>query len=174
TWIAAVPRISEDTKHSLQAEIANDLRNVSMIDVENTVKDLLKVADQMSWSLELMAALALLTGAVVLYSIARGQAQSRRWELNLLKVLGASPSQVRRYLLAEFAVLAGFSSLLGSILSLSASSVFLWQLFDGGFAADWGWVFGTSLFVTLLGLFVAERASAAVIDEKPLTLLRSE
>ncbi|MBX3040821.1 MAG: FtsX-like permease family protein [Bdellovibrionaceae bacterium] len=174
TWIAAAPKLSQDVKNSLQAEIANSLGNVSMIDVENTVRDVMKVADQMSWSLELMAGLALLTGAVVLFSIARGQAQSRRWELNLLKVLGASPMQVRRYLLAEFAILAGFSSLLGSLLSLIASSVFLWQLFDGGFAADWGWVLGTSLFVTLLGLLVAERASAAVVSEKPLTLLRSE
>lgn len=174
TWIAAVPKVPEETKNALQASIARDLANISMIDVERTVQDVLRVADQMSWSLELMAALSLLTGAVVLYSIARGQAQSRRWELNLLKVLGANPKQVRRYLLAEFAVLAGLSSLLGSVLSLSASTVFLWQLFDGGFAADWGWVFGTSAFVTLLGLIVAERASASVIRESPLSLLRSE
>jgi putative ABC transport system permease protein len=174
TWIAGVPNLPQVQKDAMQTELAKRLTNVSVIDVARTVNEVLKVADQMSWSLELMAGLALLTGAVVLFSIARSQIRSRRWELNLIKILGASPSRVRRYLLAEFAVLAGLSSLVGSLLSLLVSGVLLWQMFEGGFTVHWGWVLGTSAFVTLLGIVVAERASASVVKEKPIRLLRQD
>lgn len=171
TWIAGLPRMEESRKEDLQKEIAAKFGNVSVVDVNRTVNDVLKVADQMSWSLELMAALALFTGAMVLASIARSQVRSRRWELNLLKVLGAGPGRVKTYLLSEFTVLAGLSSLLGSFLSLSVSWIMMWQMFGGGYTVDLKWIFGISLFVTIIGMLIAERASAAVVREKPMTLL---
>ncbi|MBX3034519.1 MAG: FtsX-like permease family protein [Bdellovibrionaceae bacterium] len=174
TWIAGVPRLSTEQKNGLQSELTRRFTNVSVVDVARTVNDLMKVADQMSWSLELMAALSVLTGAVVLYSIARSQVRHRRWELNLIKILGASPAKVRLYLLSEFAVLAFLSSLLGSCLSVIVSSTLLWQMFDGGFTVDPAWILGTTLFVTVLGVVVSERAAAKVVRERPLNLLRGE
>lgn len=171
TWIAGLPRMDQALKDELQRDISARFGNVSVVDVNRTVTDVMKVADQMSWSLELMAALALFTGAMVLASIARSQVRSRRWELNLLKVLGASPGRVKAYLLAEFTVLAGLSSLLGSVLSLAVSWALMWQIFGGGYAVDIGWIFGISAFVTALGLLIAERSSASVVREKPMNLL---
>lgn len=174
SWIAGVPRMETAAKNQLQNDLAAQFANISVIDVGHLVTEILKIADQMSWALELMAALSLVTGAVVLFSIARSQVHSRRWELNLLKILGATPGSVRRYLLSEFGLLVMTASFFGAFLSVFVGSLLMWQLFDGGFAADWRWVFGTASFVTFLGLIVAERASSEIIREKPVHLLRGE
>lgn len=173
TWIASVPGVDEDTKAGLQNELAQRLPNVSVIDIASTVKDVLQLAQQMSWSLKFMALLAVLTGTVVLFSIARSQVRSRRWELNLLKVLGARARDLRIYLLSEFAILAALASLLGAFLSLGLSSLLVWQIFDLGFSADIRWILGTSFLITVLGILVAEQASAGVLKEKPSQIFRS-
>lgn len=171
-WIAGVAKLPEDMKISLQNEFAKLFPNVSVIDVARTVNDVLKVAEQMSWSLELMAALALLTGGIVLFSIVRSQVRGRRWELNLLKILGAGPLRVNRYLLSEFVSLVALSAIAGSFLSAVVGPLFLWQIFGLQPAFDLWTPLLTSLFVTLMGAFVAWRASQSVVKEKPLSLLR--
>lgn len=173
-WIASISKIADELKNSLQADLAREFANVSVIDVGRTVTQALDLAEQMSWSLELMAMLALLTGGIVLYSIARSQVRSRRWELNLLKILGASPARVRQYILAEFTVLAALASILGASLSLIVSGVLMWQVFDSVLAVDWRWIVGTSTFAVILGLLVADGASRAVVREKAISLLRQD
>lgn len=172
TWIVSTERLSDRVKNEFETDLSTKLGNVSIVDVERTVNDVLQMADQMSWSLEFMAGLAVLTGAVVLYSITRTQARSRRAELNLLKILGAGAGNLRRYVLSEFGVLVGLASLTGGLLSLAVSGILLWQMFDLSFSADWRWVFGSFLGITLLGLVVAERASASVVNEKPNDVFR--
>lgn len=174
TWIASVSKIEDSLKNSLQSDVAKDFTNVSVIDVERTVTQALDVAEQMSWSLELMAGLALLTGGIVLFSIARSQVRSRRWELNLLKILGASPGKVRQYILAEFTVLAALASVLGAALSLIVSGVLMWQVFESMLTVDFRWFLGTSVFAVILGLLVADGASRAVVKEKAISLLRQD
>src|SRR5690606_2017992 len=55
TFIAAIPFLAEDKRSALQNQIAISFPNVSVIDVVRTVDDVLKTAEKMSWSLELMA-----------------------------------------------------------------------------------------------------------------------
>lgn len=172
TWIVSTSNLPANAKKRLENELATALPNVSIVDVERTVASVLKLGDQMSWALEFMAALAVLTGAVVLYSIARSQARSRRAELNLLKILGAAPANVRRYLLSEFALLAGLSSLIGAVASVAVAGILLWQLFNVSFAFDPAWLLASSLGITLLGVAVAERASAKLVTEKPVEVFR--
>lgn len=172
SWIVSTSRLLPEVKESFERDLTSKLTNVSIIDVERTVNEVLQMMDQMSWSLEFMAALAVLTGAVVLFSISRTQARSRRAELNLLKILGADSSNIRRYMLSEFGVLVGLASLVGGLLCLVVSGILLRKVFDLSFSADPRWILGSFLAITFLGLVVAERASASVIHEKPNDVFR--
>lgn len=174
TYVSAVPKMSEAKKDLLQGTLAKRFANVSIVDVQRTVTSVLKVADQMSWSLELMAALALFTGYVVLYSIIRSQVRLRRWELNMLKVVGARFSDVSGYLVIEFLTLSAAAAALGAAVSLVVSYFISYYVFEGSFVFNWVWPVGTTLGICLLSVAVAFFASRRVVRESPLVILQEE
>ncbi len=174
TFIASLPGMSREKKSSLQTELVQKFTNVSVIDVEKTVNDVLRTGEQMSGSLELMAGLALLTGYIVLFSILRSQLKQRRWELNMLKVLGASTFQVSAFILVESFVMTLFSSVAGAILSLGVSWSLAYFVFEADFRLNAGWPFLSVLCMTLISLFVALMAGFDIVRERPLEILRNE
>lgn len=174
TYIAAVPALPPPEKSALQTQLASRFPNVSILDVGRVVADLLNVATQMSWSLELMAALALLTGYIVLFSIVRAQLRQRRWELNMLKVLGASGAGVSGFILIESLALTLLSSLAGALLSLIVSDALAIFVFESEFKFDLFWPVISVIGITLTSLLVAFIAGLDIVREKPLQILRSD
>lgn len=174
TFITALPKMPEDKKEQMQMELAKRFSNVSIIDVQRTVNEVLKIADQMSWSLELMAALALFTGYVVLYSIVSGQVRLRRWELNMLKVVGAKFGSVSKYLVLEFVTLALGAGVMGAGLSVVVSYFISYYVFEGSFVFNWVWPVFTALGVCVLSALISYFASRRVVNESPLVILQEE
>lgn len=174
TFITALPKISEEQKADLQLKLAKAFPNVSIVDVQRTVNEVLKIADQMSWSLELMALLALFTGYVVLYSIVSAQMRLRRWELNMLKVVGAGFGAVSKYLVTEFVVLSLGAGVMGAGLSVIVSYFISYYVFEGSFVFNWQWPLWTAFGVCLLSALIAYLASRQVVHESPLVILQEE
>lgn len=172
TFIGTLAPLKESDKQTLVAEVTQKFANVSMIDVTRLIKNILQIAEQMSWSLELMSALAFLTGFIVLYSIIRSQIRMRRWELNMLKILGADSKSLHYYILNEFVCLSFFSSLFGAVLSLLVSGLMMRFIFDSPVVFSWGWPLASILSVPALAAVICFGASAGVIREKPIVLLR--
>lgn len=174
TYITALPKMVDTKKEELQMELAKRFSNVSIVDVQRTVNEVLKIADQMSWSLELMAALALFTGYVVLYSIVSGQVRLRRWELNMLKVVGAKFGAVSKYLVIEFVTLSLGAGIMGAGLSMVVSYFISYYVFEGSFVFNWVWPVFTAFGVCVLSGAIAYFASRRVVNESPLVILQEE
>lgn len=174
TFIAAIPYLADDRRAALQNEFAQQFSNVSVVDVVRTVDDVLKTAEKMSWSLELMAGLALLTGYIVLFSIVRSQIKLRRWELNMLKILGASWRGVAGFILTEFAYLAFLSALAGALLSILVSYSLNAFLFEGDFKLSWTQPMISVLIITGLSLLISFLASLDIVKESALGILRED
>lgn len=174
TFIAALPAMPEAQKSRLQNELAARFPNVSILDIARVVQDVLGMAEQMSWSLELMATLALLTGYIVLFSILRTQLRGRRWELNMLKILGARRRQVLAFVLSESFAVVFLSSLAGAGLSFVVSGALSYFIFEAEFKIDLFWPLISVISITGASLLVAVLAALDVVREKPLQILRSE
>ncbi|MFP5519578.1 MAG: ABC transporter permease [Bdellovibrionia bacterium] len=171
TFIAALPYLQKDLKMNLQKDLAQQFSNISIIDVERLVEDVLKLAEQMSLSLELMAWLSLFAGYVVLFSVVRTQVSSRRWELNMLKILGAKPYQLKSYLLLEILVVAFAAGLLGAGFSFVASSILSYYLFESKLVVNLWWPTLSLTGICLMSLVIGYLASIGVIKEKPQKIL---
>ncbi|MBV2167540.1 MAG: FtsX-like permease family protein [Bdellovibrio sp.] len=174
TFIAAIPFLPEEKRSLLQNEMAQEFSNVSVVDVVRTVDEVLKTAEKMSWSLELMAGLALLTGYIVLFSIVRSQIKLRRWELNMLKILGASWGEVASFILAEFAFLSFLAALAGALLSVLVSFSLNAFLFESEFKLSWFQPLVSVLIITCLSLLISFLASLDIVKESALSILREE
>lgn len=172
TYIVALPSLSKEKRVEIQNELAKAFPNISIIDVVRTVNDALAVGEKMSWSLELMAYLSVLTGYIVLYSIVRGQVRTRRWELNMLKVMGAQSGALSKFVVVEFIYLSFFASLIGSFLSVFVGFVLNFYIFQSDFVPSFQAPVTTVVLLTALSMLIAYLASRSVIKEKPLVILR--
>jgi putative ABC transport system permease protein len=172
TFIGILPHLEASFTQRVMSDLVQKFGNISMVDVSRLIKSILKLAEQMSWSLELMAALAFLAGYIVLYSIVRSQVRQRRWELNMLKILGAGAGSLRVYLLNEFLILSLAASVFGVGLSFLVSGLMMKFIFEAPVVFSFWWAGASVLMVPILASAVSYWASRTVLNETPAVLLR--
>ena len=146
--------------------------SISILDVERTGQAILSVVKQMTWALQVMAALSILAGLVILFCVSREKAYRQRWELNLLKVLGASFRDLRNQVRLEFGMLGLAASMAGASLSTLVSYVFAEIIFDRVWSFYWQLPVGLSLVVIILSVLTAEIATRKTLKSKPSILLQ--
>jgi putative ABC transport system permease protein len=171
-FLASVPSLPSREREALQASIAGTFPNVSAIDVTRTVERILDIARQLRWALGSTALLSLLVGLVLVYAIARDQARARRWETNLLKVLGADFLRIRRALDLEFGVLGLVAAVAGSGVSLIALAILARFVFRVPFGVAWVPLVLTLVAVPVVCVVTARLAARRVLRERPLVLLQ--
>lgn len=155
TYLATLLPLGDDSKINLQTELANRFSNVSAIDVSKLIHKILALISQMSLALTIMAWLSLIAGLMVIYSIAAHQAHSRRWDHNLLKVLGAPQSLIVKETLWEFGLLAGGATAIGCILGTAMTGVFATRVFSQKWQLNLFFPIVLGTLVFFLCMFVA-------------------
>ncbi|MEZ4872093.1 MAG: FtsX-like permease family protein [Bdellovibrionales bacterium] len=131
TFLASIGAVEFNLKESLQSSIVELMPNVSIIDVTRLVSRLVDITKQMSLALKAMAGMSLLVGFLVMYSVISHQLRERKWDINLLKAIGANFSFIRGSVLVEYLTISIIASLFGSALSIFASYVASSILFEG-------------------------------------------
>jgi len=174
TFLASIRRLDPTEKARLENGIARHFPNVSMIDVSELVGKILALFTQMSWALRAMALLALSAGFIVLFSIANHQAGQRRRETQLLKVLGASFSQIQYMLDWEFGGVAIIAALGGTAVSFIVSYALSVALFERVWVFSWQTPLIVIVTVPCIAIATIHLATTRVLKTKPLALLQSE
>jgi putative ABC transport system permease protein len=172
-YLASVPRMPDAEREALQASIVERFRNVSVIDVTRSVKRLLALLSQLQWALTSTATLSLAVGLVLIFAIARDQARARRWEINLLKVLGADFAQIRSMLDIEFGVLGLMATAAGIGCSCLASAVLSTVVLEATWSPAWEPMLFTGVAIPIICVATARIAARGVLRERPLALLQS-
>jgi putative ABC transport system permease protein len=174
TFIAGVGPLEREAKRRLQNDLVRQWPNVSMIDISDVAGKMLVILGQMAWAIRAMALLALGAGFMVLFSIAQQQAQSRRAETLLLKVLGADFSFLQRTAWLEFGGLGAAAATAGALLSVLASWIFSRFMFDQVWALDGLTPFVVTLGLTVFSFIAATLATRPILNQKPWALLQTE
>jgi putative ABC transport system permease protein len=174
-WVASAGGVSSDGVDRIQMELVQRFSNVSVVDIKAAVTRLLGFIDKVGVAINIVAWLALLGGAGVLYAIAYARVTQRRWDMALLLALGGSKGESSESILSEYVVIAATAVLFGMILGivegyLVARFVFKapWNLADT--AVSW-WsllIVPLSLAVSWLAMRGALRVSVSqLLSENP-------
>lgn len=164
SYIGIVNGLNENSTKNLITVLTSKISNLSIIDVRQLVKDVLSMADQMSFSIQLMSFLTMITGFIILSSIIYLQLYERRWELNLLKILGVSFWDRLKYILIEFNLITLLAASLGGLLSLGISYGLIKYLFETGYQID-----PLSLILTIMCFVVISIIICLLISYKILS-----
>jgi putative ABC transport system permease protein len=172
-YLASIPSLAPDARDALQASIQTAFPNVSSIDVTRAVQRLLGLIDQLQWALAGSAGLSLGVGWMLVLALARDAARARRWEMNLLKVLGAELRDIRRALDLEFALLGLLAALAGSAVSVAAAAILTRFVLEVPWTPAAGPLLAPLLGIPLLCVWSARTAARGVLRERPLALLQA-
>jgi putative ABC transport system permease protein len=149
TFVASVKADGMDSKLKLQNTIVESIPNISMVDVTRVMKRLLAIMTQMGWALKFMSFLCVLVGFVVIYSVASHQSSQRKWDVGLLKSLGAPFSVIRNQFLWQFFLISLGACVFGISLSFAASYFISVYIFE----TSWK-IYALVPFISLVGTLV--------------------
>jgi putative ABC transport system permease protein len=172
TYIGTLSDLTQKEKEDIQDLLVRKFPSISILDVERTGQSILSVVKQMTWALQVMAALSIFAGLIILFCVSREKAHKQRHELNLQKVLGASFSNLRNQVRLEFGMLGLAASIVGTSLSISVSYVFSEMIFDRVWSFYLGLPVAITMIVVTLSILTAEIATRKTLKMKPSILLQ--
>lgn len=165
---------SAEASARVQRAVVEAYPNVSAVDVALVAGTIRRVLDRVAFVLRFMALFSVGTGLVVLAGAVRVALGQRTREAVLLRTLGASRAQVRRILLAEYALLGLLAALTGGVLALGGAWALARFAFDVPVVVDARWLVGTFALVPVLTALVGFAGSRAALRRPPLDVLRAE
>lgn len=173
-YVASARVPGADTRQALTAELVRQHGNLTVIDASEAAQTVLLILDRVSSIFTVLGVLSVLAGAVILGGAIAAGRFARQREAMLFKVLGASRSDLRRILSAEYATLALLGTVSGWFLAELIGRAAVPALFDA--TAHVPYLALSVLAVcalvlnTAVGLLVGRRVSG----HTPLSILREE
>ncbi len=153
--------------------LIRDYPNLTVVDVAAIVRQLQAIMDQVAQAVQFVFLFTLLAGIIVLYAALASAAEERRYELAVMRALGARREQLRRALLAEFAAVGGLAGLIAALGSIAIAQFLAHKVFQFDVAIDFTLpglaVLGGAAVVIAAGWFAAARMLAV----PPLEALRA-
>jgi putative ABC transport system permease protein len=158
----------------LQRAVAQELPGVSAIDLGFVLRLFDGIFQKVAWAISFLASFTVITGVVVLASAVLMGRHQRVREAVLLRTLGAQRGQLRRMLLAEYAVLGLLAAATGGVLAVAANALLAKFLFKVSPVPPLPLLLATIAAVTLLTVFTGLLANRGVSGTPPLEVLRQE
>lgn len=159
THLTSLPPLEKQKKSELMRSISKKFPNVSMIDVERMIRDVVKNLERVSGALKLMTALSFMTGLLALIFLLSSESLRRATEVHLLKILGSQLSHILKARISEVVLLSSISLLIG----LGASYVIAYFIVDKVFQVAFSPQFSNA------GILAAIVISISLIIVKVLT-----
>jgi putative ABC transport system permease protein len=148
---------------------------VTVINVADVLEIVQGVIDQVALVTRFVAAFVILAGAVILASSVAGTRFRRIRETAILKTVGATRGRVAAIFSVEFLILGGVAGLMGSLLASAFTWVALKRLFEETeFAFDPLPLLAATVLTALVAMAAGWLASARILGQKPLEVLRGE
>ena len=173
-YVASARVADAATRQALQTELVALHGNLTVIDAAEAARTISLILDRVSGVFTLLGVLAVVAGAVILAGAIASGRFARQREAMLFKVLGASRSDLRRILSAEYAALAAFGTISGWLLAELLGRSVVPALFDAAAHVPYLALSAIALGALALNIAVGMLVGRRVSDHTPLSILREE
>lgn len=147
--------------------------NLTLIDVQAVVSQLQTVVGQVANAIQFIFLFALLAGAIVLYAALLTAFDERRYELAVMRALGARRRQLEQALRVELALIGALAGLFAALGALALGAVVSRQVFQLNLdTSPWlpvAGMLGGALFAVMVGWLGFRR----LLGTPPLLALRN-
>lgn len=147
---------------------------ITVMDLADVLKRIQEAVDQVAVVIRFLAAFAILAGVIILSSSVAGTRYRRIREVAILKTLGATRRRITSIFSIEFTVLGLVAGLVGGLLANLFTKVVADKFIQATFDFDWISLLLAMLGTALLANVAGWLASARILDQRPLEVLRGE
>ena len=127
TWMLSFR--AEESQTNLVNQLARLYPTVTLLDLRTMANKIQGLLRQISWSLTGLAALGVVGGILLIFTLLRLSLSERKREITLYRTLGASKKRISHTLWAEYGLLALSAGLVAAI----AAEIILYSLMTWGF-----------------------------------------
>ncbi|SDY26184.1 ABC transporter permease [Lysobacter enzymogenes] len=170
SYITAISVPAGNTRFTSQ--LVERFPNLSVIDVEQVLKQVRSTADQVSTVVEVVFYFSLFAGLLVLMAAVSASQDERLLEGGVMRVLGGSRWQLRLAQASEFAAIGLLSGLVAAIAASVLAGVVAVQVFDLPWEFDWRMTAAGGAAGMLAALAAGMFATRKVLDAPPSVTLR--
>lgn len=170
--VAATIQVDEAKEDLLLGTLPREFPSISMIKVKEITSQIGTILNQMATAIASAASIAIFSGIAVLIGAIAASRQSRIYDSVILKLLGATRSQILSAQAIEYAVLAILLSAVALGLGLFAGWFVITQIFEFTWQPDWSAVLVTLAVGAVVTLGIGLVGSIPVLSAKPARALR--
>ncbi len=147
---------------------------VTVMDLADVLRRIQEAVDQVALVIRFLALFAILAGVIILSSSVAGTRYRRVREVAILKTLGATRRRIMSIFSIEFSILGATAGLVGGILANVFTRIVSDRFIDAAFEFDWLSLIVVMIGTALLANVAGWLASARILDQRPLEVLRGE
>jgi putative ABC transport system permease protein len=171
--LTATITMAPGRENAMTAALLDAFPGVSVIAIGDMIGQVSDILDQMASAILTAASITILAGIAVLVGAIAASRQTRSYDSVILKTLGATRAQVLGAQALEYGLLAAMLALVSLALGTAAAWFVIVQVFEFGWAPDWGTVLMTLGGGALLTLGIGLVGSIPLLSVRPATALRS-
>jgi putative ABC transport system permease protein len=147
---------------------------VTVMNLADVLTRIQEAVDQVALVIRFLALFAILAGVIILSSSVAGTRYRRVREVAILKALGATRRRITGIFSIEFSVLGAAAGLVGAILANVFTRIIADKFIDAPSDFNWPSLLIAMIGTVLLANFAGWLASARILDQRPLEVLRGE
>lgn len=147
---------------------------VTVMNLADVLERIQEAVDQVALVVRFLALFAILAGIIILCSSVAGTRYRRIREVAILKTLGATKRRITGIFSVEFCVLGAIAGLIGGILANVFTGIIAERFIDVAYEFDWPSLLVVTLGSALVVNVAGWLASARILDQRPLEVLRGE
>ena len=147
---------------------------ITVMNLADILKRIQENVDQVALVIRFLALFAIAAGVIILASSVAGTRYRRIREVAILKALGGTRRRIASIFSIEFSILGAVSGLVGGVLANVFTRIVASKFLDASFAFDWLSLLIATAGTALLANAAGWLASARILDQRPLEVLRGE
>jgi putative ABC transport system permease protein len=170
TWITSfyLPARKKDALNAF----SHQFPTISILEIDTIIERIQHIVQQVTQAIEAILGLILAAALVVMAAVISATLQDRQREGALLRTLGGRQLLLVRSTMLEFALLGGFSGILGVVAAEAAVWALQFRMFEGDFGWHWQVILPIPLVSAIVLSLFGRWQLRPVLSVSPMLLLR--
>jgi len=170
----AMARATPEEERALTQVLGEEFREVNVISVREQLESAAKLFDRLALAIRGAAAVAGLSGLLVLVGAIASGVRERAREAAVLKVLGGSHRQILSAYLIEYSLVGAIAGIAGVALGAAGAWPIVTLVFKAQWSLDWGGIILLLAGATGLAGLGGGIAAVQALSKRPAPVLRAQ
>ncbi len=159
---------------AVERAIFEKFPTITVVNLADVMARIQEAVDQVALVIRFLALFAILAGLIILSSSIAGTRYRRVREVAILKTLGATKNRIASIFSIEFSILGAMGGLVGGVLANLFTRLLCDKFLETSYEFDWLSLVVVMAGTALLANVAGWLASARILNQRPLEVLRGE